>query len=143
MTGKSRRRRVRQGLAGAGSQGVAGREGVLERCSQLQGRLQPSGPARAGAAISVLIKVRPPRPPRPRPRPSYLPIAIKSPTRCASAKRTQQPPAPRSPGDTRGMGSCSELRRGQECVCVRASFSTSPTLSKHRWGGNAGPNLDP
>ena len=52
VTGKSRRRRVRQGLAGAGSQGVAGREGVLERCSQLQGRLQPSGPARAGAAIS-------------------------------------------------------------------------------------------
>lgn len=64
----------------------------------------PPAPARAGAAISVLIKVRPPRPPGPRPRPSYLPIAIKSPTRCASAKRTRQPPAPRSPGDARGMG---------------------------------------
>lgn len=30
VTGKSRRQRVRQGLAGAGSQGVARREGVLE-----------------------------------------------------------------------------------------------------------------
>lgn len=33
VTGNSRRYRVRQGLAGAGSQGVARREGVLERCS--------------------------------------------------------------------------------------------------------------
>lgn len=33
VTGNSRRYRVRRGLAGAGSQGVARREGVLERCS--------------------------------------------------------------------------------------------------------------
>lgn len=47
VTGRRRRRRVRQGLAGGGRQGVAGDGGVLELCSQLPGRLEPSGP-RAG-----------------------------------------------------------------------------------------------
>lgn len=96
---------VRQGLAGGGCPGVAGDgggPGAMLPATRLLGTLRP--PARAGAAISVLIKALLPRPPGPRPRPSYRPIAIKSPTRRAAAKRTQQPPAPRNPGDARGMG---------------------------------------
>lgn len=98
--------------------------------------MQPSGPARVGAAISVLIKVRPPRPPRPRPRPSYLPIAIKSPTRSASAKRTRQPPALRIPGDTRGMG---PRLRAQTGGLERASFLSPRLFGKHRWAGMLAP----
>lgn len=71
--------------------------------------MQPSGPARAGAAISVLIKVQPPRPPRPRPRPSYLPIAIKSPT---PPQRLSQahPAAPCAPQPGRHAGDGPRLR---------------------------------
>lgn len=87
-----------------GGCGVRGRggPGATLPATRLFGTLRP--PARAGAAISVLIKELPPRPPGPRPRPSYRPIAIKSPTCSAAAKRTRQPPAPRNPGDARGMG---------------------------------------
>lgn len=80
--------------------------------------------------------MRPPRPPRPRPRPSYLPIAIKSPTRSASAKRTRQPPALRSPGNTRGMG---PQLRAQTGSLERASFLSPRLFSKHRWTGMLAP----
>lgn len=43
--------------------------------------------------------------PGPRPRPSYRPIAIKSVTRRAAAKRTRHPPGPRSPWRRAGDGS--------------------------------------
>lgn len=56
------------------------------------------------AAISVLISELPPRPPGTPPPSLLAPIAIKSPTCRAAAKRTRQPPAPRKPGDARGDG---------------------------------------
>lgn len=102
------REKTARGLAGPGRRGLTGcggdggGPGAILPVTRLPGTLRP--PVRAGAAISVLIKALQLQPPGPRPRPSYRPIAIKSPTRGAAAKRTRQPPAPHNPGDARGMG---------------------------------------
>lgn len=116
-----------RGLPGCGG-GWRG-PGAMLPATRLLGTLR--APARAGAAISVLIKELQPRPPGPRPRPSYRPIAIKSPTCRAAAKRTRQPPAPRNPGDARGMGLGLALWQGSGAHF----FSASLTLSKQDWGG--------
>lgn len=123
------------GPARPGGRGLPGRgggwrgPGAMLPATRLLGTLR--APARAGAAISVLIKELQPRPPGPRPRPSYRPIAIKSPTCRAAAKRTRQPPAPRNPGDARGMGLGLALWQGSGAHF----FSASLTLSKQDWGG--------
>lgn len=114
---EKKRREVQQGLAGGGCPGMAGDgggPGAKLPATRLLGTLRP--PARAGAAISVLIKAQPPQPPGPRPRPSYRPIAIKSPTRGAAARRTRQPPAPHSRETSGGWAWASRRDRGRERV---------------------------